>query len=174
MQNSDPARASMTLANSHTPDGDPLVATVILNWNGRQDTLECLSSLQAVDYPRHMIIVVDNGSTDGAADAIADQFPEVIVIINATNLGFAEGCNIGIRRALDENASFVYLLNNDTVVDPNFLRPLLSCFESDRRVGIASSVNYLYDKPDIPWFGALPLACTGSSETCFTKMILCG
>lgn len=146
----------MILAHSRLPDSDPLVATVILNWNGRQDTLECLSSLQAVDYPRHMIIVVDNGSTDGAAAAIAEQFPEVVVIINATNLGFAEGCNVGIRRALDENASFVYLLNNDTVVDPHFLRPLLSCFESDRRIGIVSSVNYLYDQPDTLWFGAPP------------------
>lgn len=146
----------MILEHSRLPDGDPLVATVILNWNGREDTLECLSSLQAVDYPRHMIIVVDNGSTDGAADAIADQFPEVVVIINARNLGFAEGCNVGIRRALDENASFVYLLNNDTRVDPHFLRPLLNCFESDRRIGIVCSVNYLYDQPDTPWFGAPP------------------
>src|ERR1700680_2070945 len=96
----------------------PLVAVVIVNWNGREDTAACLESLRRDGYPRQFVIVVDNDSADGSAAAVRSGFPEATVIEAGANLGFTGGNNLGIRRALDEGADYVYLLNNDTVVEP--------------------------------------------------------
>jgi hypothetical protein len=97
------------------------IAVIVLNWNGKQDTLECLSSLSAIRYPHWIPIVVDNGSTDDSVSAIASQFPDVTVLQSKENLGFAEGNNRGIRYALEQGAEAILLLNNDTIVDPEIL-----------------------------------------------------
>ena len=87
------------------------VVAVVLSWNGREDTLACLESLRGVET-----IVVDNGSADGSADAVAERFPDVELIRAGVNLGFAGGNNVGIRRALDRGADWVVLVNNDATV----------------------------------------------------------
>jgi GT2 family glycosyltransferase len=88
------------------------LVAVVLNWNGGDDTLAALASLQ--DLP---VICVDNGSTDGSDNVIAERFPGVELHRTGSNLGFAGGNNVGIRRALARGADWVLLLNNDAVAE---------------------------------------------------------
>src|SRR5579871_2582654 len=97
----------------------PKIAVILLNWNGKADTLACLHSLTHATYPRFDIIVVDNGSTDGSAAAILEYYPQCQLIESPTNLGFAAGNNLGIQWALNTEAEFLFLLNNDTTVAPD-------------------------------------------------------
>lgn len=120
------------------------VAIVILNWNGRQDTLECLKSLEKlkVENYRLQTFVVDNGSTDGSVDAIAQRYKNINVIKNRENLGFAQGNNVGIRRALKNDSDYIILLNNDTIIDKNLVANLLASFEENPEAGIISPKIY--------------------------------
>jgi hypothetical protein len=123
----------------------------VLNWNGREDTLECLNSIQRVRYRNLHVIAVDNGSTDGSAEAIRAAFPSIDLIVNAANLGFAEGNNIGIRRALVQGAEFVLLLNNDTTVDPDLISELVAGAALNPRAGVLGPKIYYYSVPTRIW-----------------------
>src|SRR6476620_7108509 len=98
------------------------LSVVIVNWNTREDLDACLSSLREQSHRDLEIIVVDNGSTDGSAGMIAERFPEVTLLAETENLGFAEACNRGIAVS---TAEWVALLNNDTVVRPDWARELV-------------------------------------------------
>jgi GT2 family glycosyltransferase len=130
----------------------PYVATVVLSWNGRSDTLACLRSLAKLDWPRHTAIVVDNGSTDGTAPAVREEFPGVDVIETGRNLGFAEGNNVGLREALAIGADYVLLLNNDTVVDRGVLKELVAEAEQRPDAGAFCPLIYYLDPPDRIWY----------------------
>ncbi len=125
------------------------VAIVLLNWNGLRDTLECLESLQKIIYPNYLIIVVDNGSKGNDAEIIKKKFGHFIWLIEEEkNLGFAGGSNVGIRRAIHSGANYILLLNNDTVVDPNFLKELVEVAQSDPLIGIVGPKVCHYEKPN--------------------------
>lgn len=96
------------------------VTIVVLNYNGKDDTLECLETLEKLVQEKIAIdtIVVDNCSTDGSQAAIRKSFPKVTLIENKSNLGFSEGNNVGIKKALKNNADFIFILNNDTLAHP--------------------------------------------------------
>lgn len=172
------------------------VAIIILNWNGWEDTIECLESIYQIAYPLYDIILVDNGSKDNSIQKIKDyaegkikvesQFfdyspdnkplylkeftkneldasvsikktidslapsKNLIIIKNDNNYGFAEGNNIGIRFALNNlNPDYILLLNNDTVVDPYFLKELITVAESDSLIGILGPTVYEYKSPQV-------------------------
>lgn len=142
--------------------GFPLVGIVIVNYNGTDDTMECLGSLRQLTYPRYRIYLVDNGSTPSPEPLVAQRYPEVVILRLPTNRGFAPGSNAGIREALRDGADYVWLLNNDTVVDPAALSELVRGVESDRRYGVAGSMILRYREPQIidhaggrivPWWG---------------------
>ena len=82
----------------------PQISIVILNWNGRDDTLACLDSVFRIEYPSFDVIVADNGSVDGSVSAVRAQFPSVHIIENKANLGFAGGNNPAIFHALTSGA----------------------------------------------------------------------
>jgi GT2 family glycosyltransferase len=130
----------------------PLVYVIVLSWNGKKDTLECLASLQQLTYPNARIIVVDNSSSDGTGDAIRSAFPNIELIVNNSNLRFAGGNNVGIRQSLEGGAEYVLMLNNDTVVDPEFLGRLVEAAESGRKIGIVGPKIYYFDDPKRIWF----------------------
>lgn len=129
----------------------PQVAIIVLNWNGLNDTLECLESLSHLDYPFYEVIVVDNDSTDGSVPAIRARCPDVVIIETGENLGYTGGNNVGIRYALECGADYVLLLNNDTVVEPAFLRLLVDAAEAEPAVGIAGPTIYYHERPDVIW-----------------------
>jgi GT2 family glycosyltransferase len=126
---------------------EPRVYVIVLNWNGFSDTSACLSSLQQLRYSNYRVIVVDNGSTDDSASRIIEQFPGMEVIETGKNLGFAGGCNVGIRRALADAADSVWLLNSDTTVDRGALRALVDKIGENARVGAVGSAIYFMDRP---------------------------
>ena len=123
---------------------------VILNWNGKKDTLECLESLEKLQIAncKLQIVVVDNGSTDGSVEAIQNETlrlrsgQELKIIENKENLGFAEGNNVGIKYALENGADDTVLLNNDTLVDKNLIEELLRMAESETQIGVVSPKIY--------------------------------
>lgn len=124
------------------------VCVVLLNWNGWSDTSACLSSLRFLDYSNHEVLVVDNGSTDDSVARLHEFYPEVEVIEAGRNLGFAGGCNVGIERALALHADYIWLLNNDTLVEAGTLRALVAKAESDPNIGAVGSAIYSMLQPD--------------------------
>ena len=127
----------------------PQVFIIILNWNNYQDTKECLDSLKGITYPNYKIIVVDNGSVDKSGERLRKEFPQCIFIRNESNLGFAEGNNVGIEHALNDGADYILLLNNDTIVKPGFLEPLVRTADIDEEIGVVGPMVYFYDEPKV-------------------------
>jgi len=115
-------------------------------------TRECLTSVLALDPPADRVLLVDNGSTDGTAEAVRAEFPGVLVLRLEKNLYFAGGVNEGIRRALAEGAQSILLLNNDVVLDRGALEILRRALEADPRRAAVSPRIYYYDAPDVIWF----------------------
>jgi GT2 family glycosyltransferase len=129
----------------------PQVTIIVLNWNGLNDTLDCLESLDQLDYQNYKVVVVDNGSVDGSVPVIRERFPAVTIIENDENLGYAGGNNVGLRYAVTQGADYALLLNNDTVVDPAFLRILVDAAEAEPTVGIAGPTICYHERPDVIW-----------------------
>lgn len=112
------------------------VSVVILNWNRAKDTIECLRSVNRarVKGIELSILVVDNHSTDDSVDRIGQQTSNIKhlqIIRNNSNLGFAEGNNVGIKKALNDGANYVLVLNNDTLVDRDMIMELVKVFDND-------------------------------------------
>jgi GT2 family glycosyltransferase len=128
------------------------VFVVVLTWNGKADTIECLRSLARITDPEISVILVDNGSNDGTAEAVREEYPGIELIETGENLGYTGGNNVGIRRALDRGAEYVLILNNDTLVDPGFVRELLAVAARSERIGFVSPKIYFLDPPDLLWF----------------------
>lgn len=129
---------------------NPVKASVIvLAWDGMEYLGACLPAVLCQEYPNFEVIVVDNGSTDGSADFVAAHYPQVRLIRNERNLGFAAGNNVGLRQAVGD---VLVLLNQDTVVQPGWLAALMSAFE-DSTVGIAGC-KILYPDGRIQHAGA--------------------
>ncbi|MCX8073401.1 MAG: glycosyltransferase family 2 protein [Candidatus Binatia bacterium] len=129
----------------------PKVAIVVLNWNGYENTIACLESLQRLNYPSFEVIVVDNGSRVDPTSAIREQFPAVKCIRLARNLGYTGGNNAGIRCALDAGADYVFVLNNDTVVEPDVLHWAVRAAERDPRIAAVGVKILAWDDPTRIW-----------------------
>lgn len=153
----------------------PKVCIVILNWNGLEDTVECLESLKRITYPNYEIILVDNGSEGNDVEVLRERFGDHIHIIeNDKNYGFAEGCNIGMRYALETSTTdYILLLNNDTVIDPDFLSELVDVADSNAMIGIVGPKIYYYHEPTMIqsaggqinwWTGKMTLIGCGQND----------
>ena len=130
----------------------PHVSIIVLNWNGRADTVECIESINKVTYPNYSIIVVDNGSTDNSENTLRQRYPEIKIIQTGRNLGFAGGMNAGLRHALATGSDFMLLLNNDTIIDREAVVEMAQAASSCPNFGMLSSKLYYYDRPDILWY----------------------
>lgn len=129
----------------------PRVAILVLSWNGRDDTLACLASLQQVDYRACEVMVVDNGSTDDSVAAIRAAHPQVKLIETGENLGYVGGNNAGLAHVLATGADYALLLNNDTEVAPDFLDRLVEAAEAQPAIGIVGPTLYYFDRPEVIW-----------------------
>jgi GT2 family glycosyltransferase len=130
----------------------PRVSIIVVTLNDYEVSRECLLSLAALKYRNYEVVLVDNGSCDDSARRLALDFPEVRLLRSDTNLGFAGGNNLGMRDALARGADYLLLLNNDTIVDPEFLVQLITVAEADPRVGLLNPKIYFSDPPDRLWF----------------------
>lgn len=127
----------------------PLVYVVMLTYNRCEDTLRALGSLARMEYPNYRLLVVDNHSSDQTVEQVRSRFPLVEVIVNPANFGFAAGINVGIKRALNEGADLVLVINNDVIVAPSMLMRLVEAMAPD--VGIAAPLIYYLDEPKRIW-----------------------
>ena len=149
----------------------PKISAIILNYNNSQDTIKCLESIyKNIKYKRIQVIVIDNGSKTEDVLILKKWFNsqdvesifchkghfsynnkpfkrELIFIENKENLGFAGGNNIGIKYALNCGADYVWLLNNDTIIDKDALIELIKLAEIDKKIGMVSSKLYCYNDP---------------------------
>jgi GT2 family glycosyltransferase len=126
-------------------------AFVVLNWNGREDTLRCLASLRAVDG-EHAVYVADNGSADGSAEAIREAHPEAVLIENGANLGYSGGNNPAIERAVADGADWVVLFNNDAVAEPGLLMALKAAAARHPDAGVLAG-KLLFGDGRVQWAG---------------------
>ena len=119
-------------------DETPRVRAVVLNYNGRDLTLECLRLLYATEWPadRFEVVLVDNASSDDVVARTRDELPDVKIITSDRNLGFAGGCNRALRNL--EGVDFVALVNNDVLVEPGWLEPLARVLRRNQAIGAAS------------------------------------
>lgn len=124
------------------------VWVVVLSWYGCADTLELLDGLTQSPCE---VLVVDNGSFDGTLEAVTARFPDVHLLQTGSNLGYAGGNNRGLTYALGAGADVVVILNNDTLVEPDFLTPLLAELDLAPRRAVSPDIRYA-DQPADSWF----------------------
>src|SRR2546427_1220306 len=127
----------------------PLISIIILNYNGEKMLAKCLPSVLETDYDPFEVIVVDNGSCDGSAEAVSgfqaiDK--RVTLLRNSKNLGFCQGNNIGASHA---KGDYLLFLNNDTTVEPNWLRELVSVVDTNSSIAAAQPKMLMMDEPSI-------------------------
>jgi GT2 family glycosyltransferase len=143
-------------------------AIITVNYNGLADTLDLLDSLKKAKIPKNIsiqTIVVDNASQDDSINILTEKFPEIILIANHKNLGFAGGNNVGIKKANDQKADWIVLINNDCFVDDNFFVNLENSAINDPKTGALGGLIYFapgfeyqkhYSKRDsgkVIWYG---------------------
>ena len=158
------------------------LAVVLVNWNGWRDTVACLESLLPHLPEGARVLVCDNASTDGSLQHLTDwataqlgatgfvqltraqaeqggtgHDPQLVLVDTGGNLGFAGGNNVGMRYALRQGFDFVWLLNNDTVVDPNSAPELIQTMQADPRIGMCGSTLFYFDTPEV-------VQCLGGSR----------
>lgn len=115
----------------------PKVSIIILNWNGKRFTRNCLESIKKnTSYSNYEIIVIDQGSTDGSVEMIEKNFPEVKLVKNKENVGFSTGNNQGFRLA---KGKYIMMLNNDTLVTPGWLSTLVKVMEHNEKIACVGS-----------------------------------
>ena len=119
---------------------------VVLHYKNIEDTQECIASVSKIDYPCFDIIVVDNGSGDDLS-----CLKHVDLVQNGSNLGFAEGCNRGLARAIALKSTHILLLNNDTVVAPDILTAFMRAAEQHPKAAVFGAKIFYYDEPTILW-----------------------
>lgn len=126
----------------------------MLNWNNSQDTVACLDSLKQLDYPNHQVLVIDNGSIDHSVAVLTEYLqadPRFTLLKTGKNLGFSGGVNYGIEAALQLEAAYIWLLNNDTEVAPDCLSVMIQVMEHQPKAGIAGCKIFLKSQKNIIW-----------------------
>jgi hypothetical protein len=125
----------------------PKVSIIILNWNGLEDTIECLESVGKITYPNYEVVVVDNGSEGNDAGILEDKYKGCVKVLRSEkNYGFAAGNNMAMKWLLENSGPMYFLLlNNDTVVHPEFLSRMIGVASGSPEVGVVGPKTYYYD-----------------------------
>lgn len=151
------------------------VTIIVLNYCNSTDTIDCLKSFEKIRYQAFNVVIIDNNSNDNSFDIIKNYLKtmknkrvaffnstldsqhdvndyDYILINSKHNGGYGFGNNIGIKYALSKNCDYILVLNNDTIVDPDFLEPLIDTCRKKTNIGILTSKIYYHDRPDVIWF----------------------
>lgn len=121
-----------------------LIYIILLSYNGKTWLINCIESLLLSNYPCFRILMVDNASTDDSVALVKKYFPQVELILNSENRGFAAGMNLGIKQALSSGADYVFLINQDTKVDVACLGELADVAYGDKGIGVLVPVQFKY------------------------------
>lgn len=132
---------------------DKKTAIILLNWNSFECTRDCIESLKAIPDEDYDIILVDNNSMDQSVDKLALEYPNLIHIKLASNRGFTGGNNAGISYSLTHNYQYTLLLNNDTFVEPDFLKVLVSYLDENQGTGAIQPKIYFNHNRKLLWNG---------------------
>ena len=127
------------------------IAIIIVNWKQYELTINCLLSLQKLEYKNWKVILVDNESNFEKINKIKSDFNKVEVIESKENLGFASANNLGIKYAIKNKFEYVMLLNNDTEVNKKFLSPLFNSFQNDNSLGAVQPLIMNYNNRAKVW-----------------------
>lgn len=127
------------------------VCIIVLTYNSKNNLHDCFFSLSKISYPQELwtVLVMDNRSTDGTVEQIKQDYPWVKVIVNDQNYGFAKGNNLGMQWALENDFDYIYLLNDDTEVDPDFLTKAVEQAEANEQVGSVGSRLMLWNDKEL-------------------------
>lgn len=125
---------------------------VLVNYNGQKDTDECITSLKKNIYMNYKIIIIDNCSSVGNVSDLTKKWNDLIIVKNSKNEGFAKANNLGIEIALNHGADYILLLNNDTIVEPNFLEKMVYRAQNVMADVLTCKIMYNGDKNKI-WYG---------------------
>ncbi len=131
-------------------NNNPKISIIVLTFNSGKYILDCLNSVKKSSYTNYEIIVVDNGSKDGSADLVKNNFPNVKLVLNEKNLGFTGGNNIGVKHA---KGDLIFLLNDDTTINKDLLKTLAEELMSSGKIGVVGPKIYYMDEPEKVWFG---------------------
>ena len=129
----------------------PRIGALVVAYNRREDTLDCVRSLIRDSLEERSVYVVDNASTDGSPEALAESFPKVNLIRSEENLGFAGGNNIGLAQMIEDGLDAAFLINNDAVVEPGTLRRLAEAAFSEPETGVTTPKILLHSDPGVIW-----------------------
>lgn len=129
----------------------PLVYIILLNYNGLKDTIDCVESLEKNTYKNYKIIIVDNDSADNSVEVLSSKYKAHTIMPTGDNLGFAGGNNVGIKYAMEKGADYILLLNNDTVVEKDFLSIMVDRVEENSEIGIITCKAYYFNSNRI-WY----------------------
>jgi hypothetical protein len=139
----------------------PRVVVVVLNWNNLDDTLECLGSVTASSYPALGVILVDNHSDEDPCAIVTAHFPNVRIARQSANLGYAGGNNVGIAWALQADADYVLLLNNDAVIARDTIERLVDVAERHPEAGFVTPKILVWGSDEVYWEGGIVNWSTG-------------
>lgn len=130
---------------------DNKVFSVVVTYNGIQWIEKCLGSLEEENLDNHHVVVIDNGSSDGTLKKIKEKFPKVILLQSSKNLGFGQANNIGIKKALEAKAEFIFLLNQDAWIKKGTLSRLVNVAKEEPEYGIISPLHLNGDGSRLDW-----------------------
>ncbi|OEU63623.1 MAG: hypothetical protein BBJ57_13315 [Desulfobacterales bacterium PC51MH44] len=126
---------------------------ILVNYNNHDDTIKCLESIFEVGYGKG-IVVVDNCSTVPGVDDLKKKFPDIVLIKNDKNIGFARANNVGIEWVLkNTNSEYIFILNNDTTIEKNTVDVLQKILRNKRDVGIVAPKIVMMEEPEKLWYG---------------------
>ena len=129
----------------------PSVYSIVLNYNNYSDTIETIESVLSLEYDANSVILVENSSDKTIIQKIRTQFPDLTIIENKKNLGYAGGNNIGIQKAMESGADYIFLLNNDVILEKDVLNKCVSAMEESPDCGACQPIIVTYENEERVW-----------------------
>ncbi|HMG02476.1 MAG TPA: glycosyltransferase family 2 protein [Edaphobacter sp.] len=148
--------SSLNTRSFHFGDDSPLVLIVLLNWKSAEETVRAVESVRGLNYPNFRVMIVDNASGDDSVSRLQSCVEDGVELLESPiNAGYTGGCNLGMKRALEMDAKYVWLLNNDAVVDRDTLSSIVTLAETDSSIGLVTPRIAALDEDRLTFAGGV-------------------
>lgn len=127
----------------------PLVYIIILNYCSADDSIECVKTIEKINYEKYKILIIDNNSPDNSKEILSKFLPEKKILFLKKNTGYAEGNNIGIRIALNDGADYVFIVNPDIRLPSDCIKNYVEVFEKNENIGALNPIQLNNNKGEI-------------------------